>query len=137
MIQHITHIRVRYAETDSMGYVYYGNYATFYEVGRVELLRSLGSSYKSLEDEGILMPVVKLACHFKKAARYDEELQIETTITHFQSSRIEFAYTIRNSTGEIINTGETTLVFVSSESRRPCRAPGWFERLIHGPENEQ
>jgi len=137
MIQHITNLRVRYAETDSMGYVYYGNYATYYEVGRVELLRSLGSSYKLLEDEGVLMPVVKLACHFKKAARYDEELQVETTIINFQPARIEFAYTIRNRAGEVINTGETTLVFVSSETRRPCRAPGWFVRLIHASENEQ
>jgi acyl-CoA thioester hydrolase len=120
-----------------MGYVYYGNYATYYEVGRVELLRSLGSSYKLLEDEGVLMPVVKLACHFKKAARYDEELQVETSIINFQPARIEFAYTIRNSTGDVINTGETTLVFVSSETRRPCRAPGWFVRLIHVSENEQ
>lgn len=72
MYEHVTNLRVRYVEVDSMGYVYHGNYASYYEVGRTELMRNLGSSYKKLEDEGVLMPVIHLECYYIRPARYDD-----------------------------------------------------------------
>ena len=77
MFIHSTKIRVRYAETDQMGYMYYGNYAQFYEVGRVEMLRSLGMTYKSMEESGIIMPVLELKCKYLKPALYDEEITVK------------------------------------------------------------
>ena len=81
MIKNQTKIRVRYAETDQMGYVYYGNYAQFFEVGRVEWLRSLGVSYKSLEDSGVMLPVINLNVQYIKPAKYDDLLTITTILS--------------------------------------------------------
>ena len=85
-----TQIRVRYAETDKMGYVYYGNYAQYFEVGRVEGLRDLGLSYKKMEDEGILLPVVEFQIKYLKPAYYDDLLTIKTTITLVKGALIFF-----------------------------------------------
>ena len=85
-------IRVRYAETDKMGYVYYGNYATYYEVGRVEALRKLGMSYKEMEDEGIMLPVLSFNIKYFKPAFYDDLLTIKTSITEMPNTRIKFEY---------------------------------------------
>ncbi|UII28751.1 acyl-CoA thioesterase [Fulvivirga maritima] len=130
MFEHSTTVRVRYAETDQMGYVYYGNYATYYEVGRVECLRSLGLSYKELEDQGVMMPV--LECHSKYIApgKYDEQLTIKTTIRQKPTARITFHYEISNESGKLIHEGETTLVFVNMESGRPCRMPEAMDKLL-------
>jgi acyl-CoA thioester hydrolase len=124
MYSHTTQIRVRYAETDKMGYLYYGNYASYYEVGRVEAIRSLGVSYKELEDSGIMMPVLDLQSTFVKPAYYDELLTVTTTITEMPGVRMLFNYEINNEQGETINYGKTTLIFFDSERRKPCRPPG-------------
>ena len=121
-----TKIRVRYAETDQMGYVYYGNYATFYEIGRVEMLRSLGTSYKSLEEGGIMMPVLEMHNKFIKPARYDEELLIRVHMKQKPAVKIAFEYELFNELGELINTGSTTLAFVDMKRNRPCKAPADF-----------
>lgn len=116
-------IRVRYADTDQMGYVYYGNYARFYEIGRVEALRSLGFSYKALEATGVLMPVYENTSRYHKPARYDDLLTLEVTIPEMPRARIVFQYVIRNEAGELLHTGQTTLVFQRADTGRLCTAP--------------
>ena len=123
MFTHQTTIRVRYAETDQMGFVYYGQYASYLEVGRVEALRSLGIRYSSLEESGILMPVTDLHIQYKKPARYDELLLIETRIQTMPQSRIVFHYSMYNEAMEHLNTAETELVFIRSSDNKPMRVP--------------
>lgn len=121
-----TNIRVRYAETDRMGYVYYGNYATFYEVGRVDAMKGLGLSYRELEDSGIMMPVLEYKIKYYKPSFYDDNLRLETRIEEMPRARITFLYTMYNSSNQKINEGETTLVFVSTKTGRPVPAPQEF-----------
>ena len=121
-----TNLRVRYAETDKMGYVYYGNYATYFEVGRVEGLRSLGFSYKQMEDEGIMLPVLDFQIKYFKPAFYDDLLTIKTTITEIKGARIHFEYETLNEKNELLNKGATTLVFINIATNKPCAAPDWF-----------
>lgn len=116
-------IRVRYAETDKMGYVYYGNYATYFEVARVEALRSLGVSYKDMEEDGIILPVYKYSNEFYKPAYYDDELIVKTFIKEMPSSKIHFHFEIINSKKELINRAEVILVFVSLQNNKPCKPP--------------
>ena len=123
MFQSSTIVRVRYAETDRMKYVYYGNYPTYYEIGRVEALREIGMTYKSLEDSGIMMPVLELKVKYVKPAFYDEELLVITKIPTLPATRIQFEYEIFNSSEELINIGETTLVFVNTSNGKPRGAP--------------
>ena len=123
MFTHQTTIRVRYAETDQMGFVYYGQYASYLEVGRVEALRTLGIRYSSLEESGILMPVTDYHIRYKKPARYDELLLIETRIETLPQSRIVFHYSMFNEAKELINTAETELVFIRSTDNKPMRVP--------------
>ena len=118
-----TKLRVRYGETDQMGYVYYGVYAQYYEVGRVELLRSLGISYKELEEEGFALPVVNFEINYKKAAHYDDELIVRTTIKELPSARITFHYETFNTEMELLNSGKVVLVFVEKKSKKPCFTP--------------
>jgi len=118
-----TSVRVRYAETDQMGYVYYGNYAMYYEVARVESLRQLGLTYKELEAMGVMMPVLENHTKFKAPALYDELLRIRTTIKEKPNMRITFFYEIYNEQNKLINEGETQLVFINMKSNRPCRVP--------------
>lgn len=120
MFSHSTKLRVRYAETDQMGYMYYGNYAQFYEVGRVEMLRSLGMTYKSMEESGIMMPVLDLKCKFLKPALYDEEITVKVVMNKMPAVRIHFAYELYNEQQELINEGETTLVFIDIKRNKPC-----------------
>ena len=117
-------VRVRYADTDQMGYVYYGKYASFYEIGRVEALRSLGFSYRKLEEEeGIMMPVLDCYSKFIAPAYYDELLTVRTMVKEIPKVRIFFEYEILNEAEKLINTGKTTLAFIGKESLRPCRVP--------------
>lgn len=117
-----TAIRVRYAETDRMGYCYYGNYATYFEVARVESLRSLGISYKSLEDQGVLLPVVSFHIDYKSPAFYDDQLVIKCNVKEVPNVRITFDYqTYRDET--LLNEATTTLVFVRSSDNRPIKIP--------------
>lgn len=123
-------VRVRYSETDQMGYVYYGNYASYYEVARVEMLRSLGTSYREMEESGIMMPVLELKCKYIKPAHYDEELTINVKIIEKPKTRITFHYEIFNEQSILINVGETTLVFVDVKKNRPCLPSAEFEKLM-------
>jgi acyl-CoA thioester hydrolase len=117
-----TKIRVRYSETDRMGYCYYGNYAQFFEVARVEALRALGISYRELEDNGILLPVVDFNIQYKRPAFYDDELIIKCIVPELPQVKIIFNYqTFRND--ELLNNAQTTLVFLDKESGKPMKSP--------------
>lgn len=130
MFTHEVQIRVCYADTDQMGYVYYGNYARFYEIGRVEALRSIGFSYKELEGSGIMMPVYENTSRYLQPARYDDLLTVKVMMKAMPSVRIVFDYEIFNQTNTLLHTGVTTLVFLNREINKPCRAPGQLlERL--------
>lgn len=120
MFEHSTKIRVRYGETDQMGYMYYGNYAQFYEVGRVEMLRSLGLTYSGMEESGIMMPVLELNCKYLKPALYDEEITVRVIMNKMPGIKIHFRYELFNEKNELINTGETLLVFINMKTTRPC-----------------
>jgi acyl-CoA thioester hydrolase len=124
------HVRVRYGETDQMGYVYYGNYAMYYEVGRVESLRQLGLTYKELEEMGVMMPVLENKSKFLSPALYDDLLRVVTTIRVKPSVRITFEYEIFNGEGKLIHQGETLLAFVQKKSGRPCRPPEVFQKIV-------
>lgn len=126
MYSHSTKIRVRYGETDQMGYMYYGNYAQYYEVGRVEMLRNLGMSYSSMEADGIMMPVLELKCKYIKPALYDQEITVKTTIKELPGIRIFFEYELYNEKEELINLGSTTLVFVDMKKNKPTNPPENF-----------
>jgi len=123
-------IRVCYADTDQMGYVYYGNYARFYEIGRVEALRSIGFSYRDMEENGIMMPVYDNYSRYFQPARYDDELTIKVIIPEMPTARVVFRYEIRNQENILLNTGETTLVFLSRATNRPIRAPKELTELL-------
>lgn len=130
MYSHSTKIRVRYGETDQMGYMYYGNYAQYYEVGRVEMLRSLGMSYSSMEADGIMMPVLELKCKYIKPALYDQEITVKTIIKTLPGIRIFFEYELYNEKKELINLGATTLVFVDMKKNKPTNPPeNFMEKL--------
>lgn len=134
MYLHQTKIRIRYGETDQMGYVYYGNYAQFFEIGRVEMLRSLGISYRSIEEQGIMLPVVDFSVKYIKPARYDDLITINTTITEIPSVKIKFDYKIYNEKGVLLTTAKTTLVFVKKADMKPTFAP---KELVHELELKQ
>jgi acyl-CoA thioester hydrolase len=121
-------IRVRYGETDRMGYAYYGVYPLYYEVGRTELLRQQGLTYKDLEDSGILLPVQSLNIEYIAPAIYDDLLTVKTTIAEKPCASIKFIYEIYNSASELLNKAESVLVFVKSETRKPCRPPVNFSK---------
>ncbi|MFT6845982.1 MAG: acyl-CoA thioester hydrolase [Flavobacteriales bacterium] len=116
-------LRVRYAETDKMGYCYYGNYAQFFEVGRVEALRNLGFSYKELEASGIILPVLEYQIKYIKPAYYDDILTIQTKISKMPKTRMYFEYETYNEAGELLNIASTTLVFVDEKTGKPTKPP--------------
>jgi len=121
-----TKIRVRYAEVDRMGYVYYGNYATFFESARTEMLRSLGYTYKEWEDNGIMLPVREMHIRYHAPAMYDDLLTVRTIIKKIPAARISFFHEIFNQDGNLLCTGNLDLVFISKETGRPTRAPQEF-----------
>ncbi len=124
MIKSTHTFRVRYAETDKMGFVYYGNYATFFEVARVELFRSIGVNYKELEDENVLLPVSEFSINYFKPLFYDEEFVVKTTIKELPSAtRIIFDYQIINSKNEITTQATTTLFFMNKINAKPIKCP--------------
>lgn len=125
-----TTVRVRYGETDQMGYVYYGNYASYFEVARVESLRQLGMTYKELEEMDVIMPVLENKSKYLSPALYDDKLRIVTTIREKPGVRIRFEYEIFNGVDKLIHQGETLLVFVNKTSGRPCRPPVAFDKVL-------
>ena len=123
-------VRVRYAETDQMGVVYHGNYAQYFEMGRVEWLRNLGVSYKSMEEAGIMLPVVSLTMNYKKPARYDDLLRVRTIFKKQDGVKIEFDYEIYNEANELLTTGYSMLVFVDMKTGRPVSPPDYVKEKL-------
>jgi acyl-CoA thioester hydrolase len=119
-----TTVRVHYALTDQMGFVYHGHYAQFYEIARAEAIRGLGITYLDIEAMGVMMPVVSLQCKFLRPARYDDVLLIKTTLRELPAgSRVSFQHEIFNQQDELINTGEVILHFVNKENLKSCEMP--------------
>jgi acyl-CoA thioester hydrolase len=127
--QNRTQIRVRYGETDQMGYCYYGNYAQYFEVGRVEALRSLGMSYRNLEESGVMLPVSRYEIDFRAPAFYDDLLDIVTNITLLEGAKITFQYQAFRGE-QLLARASTVLVFVDKTTMRPIRPPKEFLSLI-------
>jgi acyl-CoA thioester hydrolase len=123
MYQTETIIRVRYGETDQMGYVYYGNYGQYYEIGRVEAMRELGLPYKMVEEKGYIMPVLSLFVKYIKPAFYDDILTMKTAIKELPDTRIKYYYEIYNEKQLLINIGETIHAFVKTDINKPAPAP--------------
>ena len=131
MIKSESKLRVRYGETDQMGYVYYGVYAQYYEVGRVDAMRQLGFSYKDVEAKGILMPVVEFIVNYKKPAFYDDEITIITYIKKKpEGLKIIFDYECYNSKKDLLNTGKVTLVCVDKLTQKMVKLPNWFNKAL-------
>ena len=131
MEYHQIQIRVRYSETDQMRVVYHGNYAQYFEAGRVEWLRNKGISYKWMEGNGIMLPVVSLSINYKKPARYDELLTLKTILKKQTSVKIEFDYELFNEEGELLTTGNSILVFVDMKTGRPIAPPTYLFELLN------
>jgi acyl-CoA thioester hydrolase len=132
-----TQIRVRYAETDQMGYVYYGNYPTYYEVGRTEALRQLGTTYQQLESLGVAMPVASMSLKYIKPAKYDDLLTIKTIVKETPHMRMHFQYEVFNQEGVLLNIGESVLAFISIEKGKPIVCPDYLIELFTKALNEQ
>lgn len=130
MEKHNVQVRVRYAETDQMGVVYHGNYAQYFEIGRVEWLRNLGVSYKKMEEMGVMLPVVSLSVNYKKPARYDELLTVKTIFKSQSAVRIEFDYEIYNEQEELLTTATSILVFVDMKTGRPIAPPSYIKEQL-------
>ena len=130
MINTNTSIRVRYGETDPMKYVYYGNYAEYFEVARVELFRSLGMSYKEKKKRGIFLPVSEYKIKYLKPALYDQLLEIRTYVRKIPGIRIEFDYEIYNEENVKITEASTTLFFLDSETNKIVKCPDYLMELI-------
>lgn len=122
--------RVRYGETDQMGVVYYGNYAQYLEMGRVEWLRSLGLSYKWMEEHGVMLPVISLKIDYKNPARYDDLITVRTQLKNKPSVRIEFDYVILNENGEILIEANTVLVFMDAYKKKPIKCPDYILKKL-------
>ncbi|MGL2987575.1 acyl-CoA thioesterase [Flavobacterium sp. RSSA_27] len=123
MREQLVEVRVRYSETDQMGVVYHGNYIPYFEIGRVEWLRSQGVSYKSMEENGIALPIVSMNINYKKPARYDDLLTIRTRFKSQTTVKIEFECAIFNEAQELLTTADFVLVFVSIKTGRPTAPP--------------
>lgn len=130
MREHQLQVRVRYAETDQMGVVYHGNYAQYFEMGRVEWLRNLGVSYKWMEDNGVMLPVVNLSMNYKRPAKYDDLLTVKTILKSQTGVKIEFDYEIYNEKNELLTTGYSMLVFVDMKTGRPVYPPIYVTEKI-------
>ncbi|MCK0159832.1 acyl-CoA thioesterase [Allomuricauda sp. F6463D] len=118
--------RVRYAETDQMGVVYHGNYTQYFEMGRVEWLRAMGITYKSMEDNGIMLPVISLHIDYKKSALYDDLLTVHTHLKSKPMVKIEFDYTLTNESGELLATANIVLAFMDKKTGRPIKCPDYI-----------
>ena len=123
-------IRVRYGDTDQMGFAYYAHYLRWFEIGRAEMLRSLGWSYRSVEEAGIQLPVVEARCRYLKPARYDDEIVIETGVRSLGRATVRFGYRIVNAAnGELLAVGATEHCFLGPDDR-PVRAPKDVAELL-------
>ncbi len=131
MLSHTAYRRVLYAETDKMGYLYHGHYITYYEVGRVELFRSIGLSYKDMEDRlGIIMPVMSLQSRFLRPATYDERIAIKTEMRKMPESDVTIHCELFNENDQLINQGSVKLCFINAQSLERVEAPSaWLNPI--------
>ena len=130
MIEHEYKFRVSYPDTDKMGTMHHANYAKYYEPARWELFRSIGVSYNSVEEAGVMCPVIRMNFRFIKATRYDEQLTVRTTLKAIKGVRIWFEYRLYNELNELINEAETELAFVGRDNWKPCTAPDFLLSAI-------
>jgi acyl-CoA thioester hydrolase len=131
MFRHSYHKRVRYGETDQMGYLYYGHYPLLYEIGRVEAIRSLGLSYKILEEEyKVMMPVISVEAKYHKPALYDDNLRIDTILTSIPGRIIDFDFEIFNSKDELLHTAKVKLVFVNMTTGKMVTVPDYLKNAL-------
>jgi acyl-CoA thioester hydrolase len=131
MFKHSYYKRVRYGETDQMGYLYYGHYPLLYEIGRVEAIRSIGLSYKILEEvHRVMMPVISVEARYIKPALYDDNLRIDTILTEMPRRIIEFDFEIFNSLNELLHTAKVKLVFVHMETQKMVSTPDYLKDAL-------
>ncbi|MEO8413403.1 MAG: thioesterase family protein [Ginsengibacter sp.] len=131
MFSYKTQIRVHYALTDQMGVVYHGHYAQFYEIGRTESLRSLGITYKSIEELGVIMPVVEIHTKFLRPAKYDDLLTVVTTVKEMpMHQKIIFHGEIFNEKNELLNIGTVTLFFMEAKTMKRCNMPESIQEKV-------
>ena len=123
-------IRVRYKHTDQMAICHHSNYICYYEAARSELLRYLGMSFAEVEKRGIMMPILQEQSNYHRPAYYDELLTVRIMLRELPTARINFFYEIYNEKGELLHTGKTQLDFIHRDTRRPCRVPDWFLKLV-------
>jgi acyl-CoA thioester hydrolase len=126
MKSHNSYVKVRYAETDQMGVVYHGNYAQYLEIARIDWLDAIGVSYKKMEEEGVMLPVYELKTRFKRSAKFDDLLKIETNLLKKPGVRIEFSYKIFNENRELLTEAETTLIFMDMKKNKPIKCPQYI-----------
>lgn len=126
-----TTIRVRYGETDQMGYLYYGNYGLYYEVGRAEAIRELGFTYRELEEQGVIMPVAELNVKYLRPAFYDNLITVKTILKELPgSSKIQFHSELYNEKEELLNVGVTTLVFIDVKTKQKAGLPEELKKRL-------
>lgn len=123
-------LRVRYAETDKMGVVYYANYFVWFEVGRADLLRSLGWTYREMEHAGISLPVIEAQCTYQRPARYDDELEIRTTGRVLSPVRMEFSYEVRRIDDGVVAASGRTVHAALDTGGKPCRLPARIREVF-------
>ncbi|MDX1427325.1 MAG: thioesterase family protein [Salegentibacter mishustinae] len=126
MKSHISYVKVRYAETDQMGVVHHGNYAQYFEIARLDWLSALGISYKTMEENGVMLPVYELNTKFLKPAVFEDELEIKVQLKELPSVKITFEYLIYNQNKELLTKAFTTLVFMDSKTKKPIRCPQYI-----------
>ena len=130
MISDIIQFRVRYGETDQMSFAYHGNYAQYFEMGRIEWLRKLGISYKKMEESGIMLPVISLNTNYLKPAKYDDLLTLKTTLVNKPLVKIKFEFEIYNENDELLTKANVTLAFMNSITKKPIRAPEFLLKKL-------
>ena len=132
MITYDAKVRVRYGETDKMGFLYHAHYIDYYDVARSEMLRSLGTSNLDLENSGVMLPVIEVVSNYKNPAHYDDLLTVRCMLKELPAGvKIRFDYEVFREDGERINTGHVILAFMSVASYKACRPPEWFMDFLH------
>jgi acyl-CoA thioester hydrolase len=126
MIFSVINIRVRYSETDRMGYLHHANYLNYFEVGRTEILREMGLTYREMEEDGILLPVLSVNVNYKAPAYYDDILTVKTYLKKMPGVKVLFEYEVFNEKSDLICTAESTLVCIDASSRKPRKPPSYF-----------
>ena len=129
-LQFTSRVRVRYAETDTMGVVYYANYLVWFEVARTDLLRQAGWSYREMEADGYMLPVLEASCVYRQPARYDDEIDVKTTGTLVSAVRVKFVYDVVRPADDVLLASGHTVHASIDRSGRPCRLPDRVRQLL-------